>query len=130
MSTTREESTELGIEVTESAAEEAQTLLDAEGFEGPDAGLRVLAREKGCDCGDVAYGLEFTDETAETDQIDEQHGLRIVVGEQSREHVADLRLDYVDDFRGEGFMLESTAPNEGGCGCGGHGHGHGHGHNH
>lgn len=123
MSTTSD-SADIGIEVTETAATEARSLLEAEGYEGEEAALRVKAREKGCDCGDIAYGLEFTEATEESDHTLEQHGLRLVVDEESREFVSDLRLDYIDDFRGEGFTLESTEPKEGGCGCGGHGHHH------
>lgn len=123
MSTTSEDSTDLGIDVTETAAEAARSLLDAEGYDPSEAGLRLLAQEKGCDCGDIAYGIELEDAVAEGDVSVEFHGLQVIVDDGSQEHVGDLRLDYIDDFRGEGFTLESTEPKEGGCGCGG-GHHH------
>jgi len=124
MSTTPDAGESVGLEVTETAASKAQTLLAAEGLEDDDAGLRLLAREKGCDCGDVAYGLELAGDVESTDVVVEEHGLRVVIDEASREFVEDVRLDYVDDFRGEGFTLERTVAHEdeGGCGCGGHHH--------
>lgn len=124
MSTTPDETSDVGITVTETAAEAATAMLTEEGYDVEEAGLRLLAREKGCDCGDVAYGLEIEPEVSEAEDTFEQHGLRLVVGAESREYVEDLRLDYVDDFRGAGFMLESTAEktDDGGCGCGGHHH--------
>ncbi len=125
MSTTRDSGKSVGIEVTETAAKKAQTMLEAEGLEADGAGLRLLAREKGCDCGDIAYGIEFAEEPDERDTIVEEHGLRLVIDQESREYVENIQLDYVDDFRGEGFTLQRTADHEaheGGCGCGGHHH--------
>jgi iron-sulfur cluster assembly protein len=127
MSTTREAEDGIGIEVTESAAEAGQSLLADEGLEDTDAGLRLLAREKNCDCGDVAYGMELADEPADGDVVVERHGLRLVIDESSQAHLEDVRLEYIDDFRGQGFALERTDEpkgEEGGCGCGGHHHHH------
>lgn len=123
MSTTRDSGETVGIEVTETAAEKAQSLLAEEGFEAEDAGLRLLAREKGCDCGDIAYGIEFAEAADDRDTVVEEHGLTVVIDPESREFVEDIQLDYVDDFRGEGFTLQKTVDHgDGGCGCGGHHH--------
>lgn len=128
MSTTRDSGESVGIEVTETAAKKARSLLDEEGLEAEDAGLRLMAKEKGCDCGDIAYGIEFAEGADERDTVLEEHGLTVVIDPQSQEYIEDLQLDYVNDFRGEGFTLQRTAQHTeheghgGGCGCGGHHH--------
>lgn len=126
MSTTHE-GDEIGIEITESAAEAGQSLLAEEGVEDTEGGLRLMARKKDCDCGDVAYGMELAEEPGRNDVVVERHGLRVVVDDSSREFFEDVRLEYIDDFRGEGFALETLGEPEhgdGGCGCGGHHHHH------
>lgn len=124
MSTTRDSGESVGIEVTETAAEKAQSMLAEEGLDTDGAGLRLLAREKNCDCGDIAYGIEFAEEPDERDTVVEEHGLTLVVDQESREYVENLQLDYVNDFRGEGFTLQRTGGHEA------HEHDHGHGHKH
>ena len=130
MSTTPDSGESVGIEVTETAAEKAQSMLAEEGLEAEGAGLRLMAREKNCDCGDIAYGIEFAEEPEERDSVVEEHGLTIVVDQESREYVENLQLDYVNDFRGEGFTLQRTEAHDAHEHGEGHGHGGGHGHKH
>lgn len=116
MSGTREPSDSVpGIQLTETAADAARTIFDEEGFDRDETGLRVMAREKQCDCGDIAYGLEVEPRPGQNDLTLERRGIRLVVDARSREFLDDVTLDYVDDFRGEGFTVKTPKT---GCGCG------------
>lgn len=116
MSSTREPSDGTpGIHLTEKAADAARTIFDEEGLDPEDTGLRVIAREKQCNCGDVAYGLDLETQSRQNDHTLTRRGVQLVVDERSLDHLDDVTLDYVDDVRGQGFTIETA---KSGCGCG------------
>ncbi|MFB6112503.1 MAG: HesB/IscA family protein [Halodesulfurarchaeum sp.] len=105
------------FEVTERAATAARTVLEEEGFDPEEASLRVIARKKDCECGDLAFGLQVAEHPKPSDHTLERDGLSVVVDERSTPHLQGVTLDYIDDFRGEGFTIHSPESG-GGCGCG------------
>lgn len=108
-----------GIQFTEAALEEARAAMEAESIDPAENGLRVIAREKNCDCGSMAYGLRFEPEPAEEDAVSTHDGLQVFVDPRSKEHVDGATVDYVEGPGRGGFTVDN--PNvEGGCGCGGH----------
>lgn len=111
------------IEFTESALEEARAAMAAESLDPEENGLRVVAREKNCDCGSLSYGMRFEPEPAEEDVVSTYDGLEVFVDPVSYEYVEGAKVDYVSEPGHEGFTVDPpVAKTGGGCGCGGHHH--------
>ncbi|WP_134672148.1 HesB/IscA family protein [Halorussus marinus] len=103
------------IEVTETAAEEALALLDSEGLDADEAGLRLFVQQGGC--AGLSYGMRF-DESAEADDtVYEHHDLRVFVDPASLNYIEGSVVDYEDGLQGAGFHVENpNVVSE--CGCG------------
>ena len=84
--------------------------------EGKD--LRIFIQ--GVGCSGFAYGFTF-DEQRDGDTVVEDGGLKVLVDPNSAPHLAGSTVDFVEDERGSGFMVDnpnSPAP-QGDCGSGG-----------
>jgi iron-sulfur cluster assembly protein len=65
----------------------------------------------------MQYGMTFDDATRDSDEVYEQHGLRIMVDPTSLFYVDGASIDYVDNLMGGGFHIDN--PNAvSSCGCG------------
>lgn len=107
--------TDAPLEVTESAAEQALSLMESEGMDTDTAGLRLFVQQGGC--AGLSYGMRFEHEPDEEDAIQGHHGLRVFVDPASLRYVEGSRLDYEDGLMGAGFDVQN--PNvESECGCG------------
>ena len=103
------------VVVTEEAAEQALDLIDGEGYDRDEAGLRLFVQQGGC--AGLSYGLRFDLEPEEDDAITEHHGLRVFVDPASQKYVEGSVLDFEGGLQGAGFHVEN--PNvESECGCG------------
>ncbi len=101
------------LQVTEKAAEKvkyfAQTMPEAEGKP-----LRIFIEGGGCS--GFQYGFTF-DDRQEGDTVIEAHGITVVVDPLSAQYLAGATVDFVEDFRGAGFVVDN--PNAvRSCGCG------------
>ncbi|RME58889.1 MAG: iron-sulfur cluster insertion protein ErpA [Caldilineae bacterium] len=106
--------TQTGITLTPLAAEKLGSILDQKGLRESHA-LRVFV--KGGGCGGMQYGMTFDDNIQETDEVYEQHGLRVVVDPTSMFYIHGSIIDYIDNLMGGGFHIEN--PNAvSTCGCG------------
>ncbi|MDH5378130.1 MAG: iron-sulfur cluster assembly protein IscA [Gammaproteobacteria bacterium] len=102
----------MSISLTESAAVRVQSFLEKR---GKGAGLRLGIKTNGCS--GMAYVLEFCDEIEESDEVFEDHGVRIIVDKKSLIYLDGTELDYTKEGLNEGFKFNN--PNEKGqCGCG------------
>ena len=102
------------ITLTEVAAEKLGGILDQKGLRETHA-LRVFV--KGGGCGGMQYGMTFDDDIQESDQVFEQHDLRVVIDPTSFFYVGGSSIDYIDNLMGGGFHIEN--PNASStCGCG------------
>jgi len=92
---------------------------EAEGKE-----LRLFIQ--GVGCGGFSYGFTF-DEAREGDTVVESGDLKVLIDQQSAPHLDGATVDFVEDERGAGFIVDN--PNQldfqamggcgsGGCGCG------------
>jgi iron-sulfur cluster assembly protein len=82
--------------------------------------LRVFV--SGRSCSGFEYGMGLENKPNETDVSFESEGLKILVDEVSIQYMAGATVDYIDDERGKGFLVENpnaapTCSCEGG-GCG------------
>jgi iron-sulfur cluster assembly protein len=114
MSTTQVTYNAKGVLFTEKGAEKVREFLDAQATDTTLAGLRVGVRGGGCS--GFQYHLAF-DNQRDGDVVFEDHGLRILVDNQSLPYVDGSNIDYVDSLQGAGFQVIN--PNVvAACGCG------------
>jgi len=104
-----------GVNFTEQGAVKVREFLSSQPAEAvAAAGLRVGVRGGGCS--GFQYQLAF-DEQRDGDAVFEDHGLRILVDNQSLPYVDGSSIDYVDSLQGAGFQVNN--PNVvAACGCG------------
>ena len=102
------------LEVTQAAAEQIKRLLDSEGKLESHA-LRV--KVVGGGCSGLQYQLAFDDALRDSDTVEENQGVRLVVDEKSALYLAGTQLDYLDTLMESGFKINN--PNaKTTCGCG------------
>ena len=102
------------ITFTDKGAEKVQEFLATQGGALENSGLRVGVRGGGCS--GFQYHLAF-DNQRDGDAVFEDHGLRILVDNQSLPYVDGSSIDYVDSLQGAGFQVNN--PNVvAACGCG------------
>lgn len=117
MSSTTEDSPqgEVEVTVTETAAEEAISLLEQEGMDTDVSGLRLFVQQGGC--AGLSYGMRFDNEPDDDDTIFHDNGLRVFVDPASMNYIEGSRLDYEGGLQGAGFHVENpNVVSE--CGCG------------
>jgi iron-sulfur cluster assembly protein len=103
------------VEVTETAAEEARSLLRGEDMDTDVAGLRLFVQQGGC--AGLSYGMRFEYEPDDEDTVFEGNGLRVFVDPASMNYIEGSVLDYEGGLQGEGFHVENpNVVSE--CGCG------------
>jgi iron-sulfur cluster assembly protein len=101
------------VTLTDLAAQKVGDFLASqEPAEG--AGLRVGVRGGGCSGFQYALAL---DEQREGDRVFEDHGIRLIVDEQSLQYVDGSVVDFKESLMGAGFEVQN--PNVvAACGCG------------
>jgi iron-sulfur cluster assembly protein len=110
-----ERGSERRVTVTESAAEEARRLMEAEGMDVDVGGLRLFVQQGGC--AGLSYGMRFEGEPEDDDAVVEQHGLRVFVDPASGNYIGGSTLRFEGGLQGAGFHVEN--PNiVSECGCG------------
>ena len=101
------------LTITEAAATRVRAVAAREGK--PDAFLRIRIVAGGCDGFEYEMGLE--DASAETDQILEEYGLRVLVDPRSAPILKGSILEYHDLMLGGGLkVVNPQATHE--CTCG------------
>lgn len=101
------------VQLTPSAAEIVRGLLKERNLDGSYA-LRVYVA--GRTCSGFQYGMALDNEPRQTDSSFESEGLKLLVDEESMQHMAGSIVDYIDDERGKGFMVDN--PNQApACSC-------------
>jgi iron-sulfur cluster assembly protein len=104
---------QVGISVTDRAAEEVKAVLTDQGE--PDAMLRIYVAGGGCS--GLQYGMALETEPMEGDRIFEEKGVRIVIDQQSYPYLIGANVDYLEGLMGAGFKIDN--PNaKSSCGCG------------
>ena len=91
------------ITVTENAAARVRSVAAREGR--PEAALRVRVTAGGCD--GFTYELGLEDAAAETDEVIDAHGLRVLVDPRSAPILAGSTLDFHDAMLGGGLKISN-----------------------
>jgi iron-sulfur cluster assembly protein len=102
----------MAITLSKTAAEHVASQLTSR---GKGLGIRVGVTTTGCS--GMAYVLEFVDELEDSDEVFEDHGIKIVVDPKSLVYIDGTEMDFVKTGVNEGFEFRN--PNvKGECGCG------------
>lgn len=101
------------ITITEAAAFQIKDMMKEYGSN--DVYLRVGV--KGGGCSGLSYGMGFEEEKGEKDIEQEQHGIRILIDDESKPILQDVKIDFKQSMMGGGFTIDN--PNAiANCGCG------------
>jgi len=102
----------MAISMTETAAGRVRDFLDNR---GSGEGVRLGVKTHGCS--GMAYVIEFVDAIEASDEVFEQHGVKLIVDQKSMVYLDGTVVDYTKEGLNEGFKF--TNPNAAGeCGCG------------
>jgi iron-sulfur cluster assembly protein len=105
---------ELGVQITEKAAEKIKYFATKEGIT-QNVGLRVAV--KGGGCSGLTYDLTITGQERESDKVVEQHGVKVMVDKKSYIFLVGTALDFSDGLNGKGFTFDNPNAKKS-CGCG------------
>ncbi len=109
------------LTITPAAAVVVRDLLKQRNLDDSYA-LRVDVT--GRNCSGFEYGMGLENKPGETDISFESEGLKILVDEMSLQYLAGSTIDFIDDDRGKGFLVQNpnAAPScsceSGSCGTG------------
>jgi iron-sulfur cluster assembly protein len=106
----------MSITLTEVAAKEIQKKVSEAGLDADKVKLRIGVRGGGCS--GFSYTLDLDDqEPAESDEVMESHGVKIVCDMKSMLYLPGTEIDYKDGLMGAGFAIKNPNATSS-CGCG------------
>jgi iron-sulfur cluster assembly protein len=107
------------IQLTPTAA---QMVRDLRAEHNLDESFALRIYVAGKSCSGYQYGMALDDKPQETDTSFENEGIKLLVDEISIQYMLGSTVDYINDERGKGFLVDNpnTAP---ACDCGGGGDG-------
>lgn len=105
----------MGIQLSETAAREIKTIIQQQELDAEKVRLRVGV--KGGGCSGFSYVLDLTESERETDEITEQHGVRIICDPKSLIYLDNTTIDFKDEIMGRGFVFNNPNATSS-CGCG------------
>lgn len=103
------------IKVSNSAKEKAIQLMTEDGFKPFEDYIRVGVKSGGCS--GLEYVLKFDKEKADSDQIFEDNGIKIIIDKKSILYLAGTTLEFSGGLNGKGFIFNNPNANRT-CGCG------------
>ena len=103
------------VVLTELAAREIMRIIEEQELDADKVRLRVGV--KGGGCSGFSYVLDLTETQKDTDELLEQHGVKIICDPKSLLYLNGTIVDFKDEVMGRGFVFKTpnaTAT----CGCG------------
>lgn len=79
-------------------------------------GVRVFATPGGCS--GVSFGMTFTDQLNDDDQVREYEGVRVIVDPGTMEYIRGVEIDFVESDDGDARFVFNNLQPVGGGGCG------------
>ena len=101
------------ISVSDNAVVKIKDILDSE--QKSDGFIRVGI--KGGGCSGFTYLLDIEEKQAESDQVFDFGGVKVLVDSKSIVYLAGTELDYTDGLNGAGFVFNNPNAQKT-CGCG------------
>lgn len=103
------------VNLTETAAREIKTIIDQQELNAETIRLRVGV--KGGGCSGFSYLLDLTEQQRETDELFDQHGVKVVCDPKSYLYLNGTTIDFKDEVMGRGFVFNNPNATST-CGCG------------
>jgi iron-sulfur cluster assembly protein len=104
-----------GVILSPTAAKEIQHIIKDQELDADKVCLRVGV--KGGGCSGFNYLLDLTESRKDTDEVFEQHGIRIIVDPKSLLYLNGVTVDFKDEVMGRGFVFNNPNATSS-CGCG------------
>ena len=101
--------------LTEKAAKEIASIIEQQELDKDAVRLRVGV--KGGGCSGFSYVLDLTETQKETDEVFEQHGIKVVCDPKSLLYLNGTTVDFKDELMGRGFVFNNPNASTT-CGCG------------
>ena len=79
--------------------------------------VRLRVGVKGGGCSGFSYVLDLTETEKETDEVFEQHGIKVVCDPKSLLYLNGTTVDFKDELMGRGFVFNNPNASTT-CGCG------------
>jgi len=106
---------EQAVILTELAAKEVRTIVASQELDTEKVRLRIGV--KGGGCSGFSYLLDLTETQKDTDEVFEQHGIKIIIDPKSLLYLAGVTIDFKDEIMGRGFVFNNPNASSS-CGCG------------
>ncbi len=103
------------VTLTETAAKEINTIIEKEELDREKVRLRVGV--KGGGCSGFSYLLDLTEVQKDTDELSDQHGIKVIVDPKSLLYLSGVTVDFKDELMGRGFVFNNPNASSS-CGCG------------
>lgn len=113
--TTQTTADEHPLNITETAAREIKSIIEQQKIDPNSAHLRVGV--KGGGCSGFSYLLDLTEKVKDSDEVFEQHGIRIICDSKSLLYLGGTKVDFLDEVMGRGFVFSNPNATST-CGCG------------
>jgi iron-sulfur cluster assembly protein len=104
-----------GVLLSETAAKEIHKIIQDQELDAEKVRLRVGV--KGGGCSGFSYVLDLTESQKETDELFEQHGVKIICDPKSLLYLNGTQIDFRDELMGRGFVFQNPNATST-CGCG------------
>jgi iron-sulfur cluster assembly accessory protein len=101
--------------LTETAAREILSIVEQQELDADKVRLRVGV--KGGGCSGFSYLLDLTETQKESDEVFEQHGIKIIIDPKSLLYLGGVTVDFKDELMGRGFVFNNPNATSN-CGCG------------
>lgn len=105
----------MGLIITETAAREIKTIIKQQELDAENVRLRVGV--KGGGCSGFSYLLDLTEQERETDELFEEHDIKVVCDPKSYLYLNGTTIDFKDEVMGRGFVFNNPNATSS-CGCG------------
>jgi iron-sulfur cluster assembly protein len=106
---------EQAVILTELAAKEVRTIVASQELDAEKVRLRIGV--KGGGCSGFSYLLDLTETQKDSDEVFEQHGIKIIIDPKSLLYLAGVTVDFKDEIMGRGFVFNNPNASSS-CGCG------------
>ncbi len=101
--------------LSETAAREIKTIIEQQELDAETVCLRVGV--KGGGCSGFSYVLDLTEKRKDSDEVFEQHGIRLICDPKSLLYLGGTTVDFKDEIMGRGFVFNNPNASSS-CGCG------------
>lgn len=101
--------------LSETAAREIKTIIEQQELDADTVCLRVGV--KGGGCSGFSYVLDLTEKRKDSDELFEQHGVRVICDPKSLLYLGGTTVDFKDEIMGRGFVFNNPNASSS-CGCG------------